>query len=122
MADGSREFGSEDEMVGRLDLAGEVAVLTLEGEFDIASGPVFSEMIAAAIERDPRAVVLDLRELTFLDSTGAGMLWDAQNRIGATRRFGVLRGSGPAFRTLELTGLGPHMAMVDDPQDLAARR
>jgi anti-anti-sigma factor len=115
-------FGSEEAMAGRVELVGDVVVLTLQGEFDVASGPVFNEMVAAAEASGARAVVVDVRELTFLDSTGAGLLWDAQTRIAVTRQFGVLRGSGPAFRTLELTGLGRHMAMVDDPQDLPARR
>jgi anti-anti-sigma factor len=122
MSDGDMTFGSEQAMAGRVELVGDVVVLTLVGEFDIASGPVFKEMVAAAESADARAVVLDVRELAFLDSTGAGMLWEAQIRMGATRPVGVLRGTGPAYRSLELTGLGRHMTMVDDPQDLPARR
>ena len=41
-------FGSEEAMAGRVELVGDVVVLTLQGEFDVASGPVFNEMVAAA--------------------------------------------------------------------------
>jgi anti-anti-sigma factor len=106
-------------MTGRLVDEGGVVTLALAGEFDIAAAATFAEMLAEAEGREPRAILVDLSELTFLDSTGAGMLWEAQTRLGAGGSFALLRGEGPAFRTLQLTGLGEHMVVLDRTEDAA---
>jgi anti-anti-sigma factor len=85
---------------------GTSAVLALSGELDVASSPMLeAELIRAA---DREFVIVDLRELEFIDSTGLGTLVRAyQQAQEAGRRFALVRGparcSGcsalPAFRT-----------------------
>jgi anti-sigma B factor antagonist len=45
------------------------AVLTIAGELDIATVPRIRERLSAIIERGARRLVVDLRAVTFMDST-----------------------------------------------------
>jgi len=66
--------------------------LHVVGELDIASAPQLQLALRQALERS-RLVVLDLRDLTFIDSSGVHVIVGAVNRareIG--RRLVVVRG------------------------------
>ena len=104
-------------MEGRVDGLGAVVRLSLTGEFDLAGAEDFSRVLAELEARRPRAIVVDLKEVTFLDSTGARLLFEAQRRA-ADWRFAVLNGSGPAHQALALTGLGAHLAVIEDVHEL----
>lgn len=89
-------------------------VVRLKGEFDLAGVPAFDE----ELERDPGphegTVVLDMRDLTFLDSSGLRAVLMADRRIRADgRRFVVVRGSERVARVLELTGVDDRLELVD---------
>jgi anti-anti-sigma factor len=73
--------------------------LRLIGEIDMDTSPV----LRRRLESDPLVTVLDLREVTFIDSTGLNVLINAnRNRIDRL----VLRSPGGAVaRVLELSGL-----------------
>src|SRR5919204_4421250 len=49
--------------------AGDVVVLAVRGEADIATAPELRAALGEAIDRSPRGVELDLRECSFIDST-----------------------------------------------------
>lgn len=51
---------------------GEVTVVTLGGELDLGSAPRLRDVALRALLGGTRSLVLDLRELEFLDSTGLG--------------------------------------------------
>src|SRR4051812_30997733 len=50
------------------------AVITLRGELDGMGAEAFKRRSRDAIEAEPSHVVIDLRQLTFLDSTGLALL------------------------------------------------
>jgi len=95
---------------------GTIVRLALEGELDIASaGQVEREL--ERIEREaPATVVLDLRRLAFMDSTGLRIVVaaDARAREGS-RRFVVVRGPEAVQRIFRMTRLDERLDMVDDP-------
>ena len=91
-------------------------VISVEGELDMASAPELERLLDG--QRGP--VLLDLRSLHFIDSSGLRLLVGAEER---SRRDGLdLRlASGPATqRILELTGLTEHFSFAD-PGTLPAR-
>jgi anti-sigma B factor antagonist len=100
-------------MKGRVEELGDVISLALEGDFDLAGAEDFSRLMGELEARRQRAIVVDLAEVTFLDSTGARLLFEAQRRAGEWR-FAVVNGRGPAHRALTLTGLGSHLEVVED--------
>ena len=64
-------------------------------------------------------LVLDLRELEFMDSTGLSILVKANQRAAdAGRRFGLVKGSRQVQRLLDLTGVAERLTLVDAPEQL----
>jgi anti-sigma B factor antagonist len=95
--------------------------LVLTGELDIAgAGRVEQEL--ERIEQDPPAtIVLDLRELAFMDSTGLRVIVAADSRAREqARRLVVVRGTDTVQRIIEMTRLHERLEMVDDPAAVEA--
>ena len=75
------------------------------GELDIATAPELVEILAR-LRHHHHPVVVDLAEVTFMDSTGLTMLMDAQ--IAAQRdgsSFTVRRPSSAVTRVFDLAGV-----------------
>ena len=63
-----------------------------------------------------RRVVLDLRELEFMDSSGLRLVALAERRLGAAGRGLVLvRGPEAVQRVFEITRMEDHLTFVDEP-------
>jgi len=98
---------------------GSVLVVTPEGDVDLRSAPAIRTEIEAS--RDGAAtVVLDLRGVTFIDSTGVRLLVEAElaaRREGFT--FAVVRGPAAVDRLFDLAGLSDRLTLIDDPSQAA---
>lgn len=94
--------------------------LSLFGELDIAAAAEF-ESALDELERDrPQRIVVDLRGLTFLDSTGLRALLGADTRARkAGRRLTIVQGPDAVRRVFEITGLEERLELVDDEGSLA---
>jgi anti-anti-sigma factor len=87
----------------RATLAG-VAVLTLEGEFDLAAVQAVHDQLAAARGGGARGVVLDMAAVTFVDSSVLRELLRAEAALHADGTPLVLAAlRPPVARLLELT-------------------
>jgi anti-anti-sigma factor len=81
-----------------------VVVLGMDGEFDLAAAPAIREQLAAARAGGPRGVVLDMTEVTFLDSSALRELLRAEAALSADGAPLVLAALRPSVaRLLELT-------------------
>jgi anti-sigma B factor antagonist len=81
-----------------------IAVLALSGELDLAAAPVLRERLADAQAAGARGVVLDMAEVTFLDSSALRELLSAEAALraaGASLVLATVR--PPVERLLELT-------------------
>jgi anti-sigma B factor antagonist len=67
---------------------GEWSIVAAQGEVDVASSPALLQAVTEAI-KDGRKVVVDLSAVSFLDSTGLGVLVQALNE--STEAGGTLR-------------------------------
>jgi anti-sigma B factor antagonist len=102
-----------------LRVDGEVVVVALRGELDLASRPRADEQLRRAEALGAPALVIDLGELEFMDSNGATLLIQAHRRALADgRRLALLNGSAEPHRVIELLGLQKLLRMVDDPREL----
>jgi anti-anti-sigma factor len=97
------------------------ALVALRGELDMLTVSKVAEVIE---ELEPQAegvrhLVLDLRGLTFMDSTGLCELVK-QNEFARSNHhnLAVVRGTDAIERLLEVTGVKDHLVLVDDPDDL----
>ena len=85
------------------------------GELDIAGAHEADEAVRQAESAGTGAVTIDLRGLTFMDSTGLRLLVAADRRAReAGRTLRIVRGQEPIQRVLELTGLGDKLPLVDE--------
>ena len=96
-------------------------LVELRGEMDLSTAPKVAETIDALKPRSDgvRHIVLDLRGLTFMDSTGLRELLRQNERAREHRRnLAVVRGNDAIQRLLKLTGVDELFVMVDEPEDL----
>jgi anti-anti-sigma factor len=94
-------------------------VVAVRGELDLASSPALEEELERVADLDSSLVVIDLRELEFMDSTGLSVLLKAHQRAEeAGHRFGVVNGPQQVQRLLSLTGVAERLTVVDSPEDL----
>jgi anti-sigma B factor antagonist len=96
---------------------GEV-LLHIAGEVDLASGQVFRAGLSAAIEDSAGAVVLDLGQVTFIDSSGIEQLVRAREEARGRLRVCALHPS--VRRVLEMTALLDWFPCRPDGADDAA--
>ena len=83
------------------------------GELDLASAPQLAHTLREA-QLDARLVVLDLRDLTFIDSSGVHVIIDAARAARREgRRLMLVRGPSEVDRVLELTGASAHLSIFD---------
>jgi anti-sigma B factor antagonist len=95
--------------------------LVLTGELDIAGAARVEEELER-IERElPATIVLDLRALAFMDSTGLRVIVAADGRAREQeRRLVIVRGSDTVQRIIEMTRLDERFEIVDDPAAVEA--
>ena len=95
----------------------------LEGELDIATTPQVEEELRRIEAQHADVIVLDLRGLTFMDSTGLRLLVTADARArDAGHRLAIVRGPAAVHRVLEITGLHSRLDLVEDPAHVSAGR
>jgi anti-sigma B factor antagonist len=93
-----------------------VRLLRLVGELDLAGVDEFERLLGAGERQDAETFVLDLRELTFIDSSGVRALIMADQRVrSGGGRFIVVRGQERVSEVLEMTGVAQRMEIVDEP-------
>jgi len=87
----------------------------LRGELDLAHAYTFDEELRTVEATRPSTVVIDLRELTFLDSCGLARLLAARRRA---RRLGhrllLVRGSATVQRLFALAAVDEAFEIVSD--------
>lgn len=89
-------------------------VIELAGELDLSGVERASEAFASALESDARAIVLDLRALEFLDSTGVHTILKAEREASEQNRsLVIVRGPRQVQRILEISGVAERLAFSD---------
>lgn len=90
-----------------------LACIYLAAELDIASAPRFERDLRRA-ELQARLVVLDLRDLTFMDSFGLRLIAASNHRCRRMgRRLVLLRGPPQVQRLLAVTGAGEGLEVAE---------
>jgi anti-anti-sigma factor len=96
-------------------LRGTTAIVTVRGDVDLCNQEQLRSAGADAA-RQAECVVVDLTDVTFLDSSGIGALLMIRGVVGdnGTRMVVVAPARGPADRVIELCGLEQHLGVVRD--------
>jgi anti-sigma B factor antagonist len=88
--------------------------VALSGELDISTAQQLEDDLRRVEAERPELIVLDLRELAFMDSTGLRLLILADQRAKEEgRRLAIGRGNEMIQRVLHLTRLDERLEIVD---------
>jgi anti-sigma B factor antagonist len=91
-------------------------MLRLTGELDLAGVDRFERLLSPDRAAGAATFVLDLRQLTFIDSSGLRAVIMADQRVrGQGGRFIVVRGPDRVNEVLEMTGVAERIELVDEP-------
>jgi anti-anti-sigma factor len=109
--------------VAHLSLAtsrtGRAAVIALTGELDLAGAAALEQELARLEGDSPRAVVLDLRDVEFMDSSGLRLIAVASQRAKERGgRLALVPGSEQVMRVFEITRMRERLDFVDDPEEV----
>jgi anti-sigma B factor antagonist len=85
--------------------SGSTAVLSVAGTVDMLTASNMETAIAAVLDRQPAALVIDLTAVDFFASHGMRVLVDTHNRIDNAIPFGVVADGPVTTRPLMLVGL-----------------
>jgi anti-sigma B factor antagonist len=92
---------------------GGVTRIALAGELDMAVAPAFRAELERAVT-ESTSVIVDLRELEFMDSSGMHALAAADARARAMdTRLVIANPAGSVLRLLELTGMREALQVVE---------
>lgn len=96
-------------------------VVTVAGEVDVATAPRLRDRLDGAIDAGTPLLVVDLTSVTFIDSTGLGVLIGAAKRVDGTEGAMRLVIAEPRILKLfEITGLLDLFAIVSSREQALA--
>jgi anti-sigma B factor antagonist len=100
------------------EAGGDVAMVAVSGDLDLSTAPELERSLAG-VQTDGRAVVLDLRRVSFMDSSGLRVILAADARArSAGSRLVLVEGPPGVQRVFKLTLLDRRLEFVADPAQI----
>lgn len=88
--------------------------IILAGEADLLGAPKIEAALKDACAEEPGLVVIDLRDLTFIDSSGLHVLMTGHEQcIAQGHEFRVIPGPANVQRLFEITGMDEILPFTD---------
>ena len=113
-------YGKEGQaMPVSIEMTGEVLTCRLSGELDHhAAMPIRQEIDKAIEEERPTLVILDFGDLSFMDSSGIGLVMGRSNTTKAVgAQLHVCNLSNQIYKVMKLSGID-RIAVVEKGSDL----
>jgi anti-anti-sigma factor len=93
---------------------GDTHVIALSGELDLAGADLLDGELKRVEASDAEQIVLDLRDLDFIDSTGVRLIYQSDMRSRAdSQRLTIRRGADRVHRIFVMTDLADRLPFVD---------
>lgn len=105
--------GRHDAPVSAVEQRDGAVIVKLAGELDLYNAHAVRDGLFAAAAESPERLVVDLTDVTFIDSTGLGVLIEARTRLPNRRGFLLAAPGLETRRALEISGLDRHFAVHD---------
>lgn len=94
---------------------GLAAVVRVGGTFDLYGADRFDREIGQILHGPTREILVDLRDVEFMDSIGLRSLVAAHHRAFEHKvPLWIVRGGAPVARVLRMTGLDMVLPLIDD--------
>ena len=91
----------------------------VKGELDHQTAPRLRSVIDEESAAGPRALILELSELSYMDSGGLSLIFETVNQLKGQPWLGLVGAKWPVSRLMEITGLTEQSGLRVLP-DLAA--
>ena len=108
---------AREEPVTGISENGETLVVQLTGELDLYTAPAVRAALLESVDRRPARGVVDLANVTFIDSTAHGALVEARSRLGSKDAFVLAAPGLETRRALEVSGLHRHFEVRETLED-----
>ena len=95
-------------------------VVSLAGELDLYNAEDVRAVLLECCAEEPSVLVLDLSEVTFIDSPALGVLIEARSRLADRNGFRLAAPGLEIRRALEVSGLDQHFSVHDTVADALA--
>ena len=95
-------------------------VIRLVGELDLYNAHQVREELFSVAGREPERLIVELSGVTFIDSTGLGVLIEARTRLVNRHAFLLVAPGLETRRALEISGLDRHFAVHDSLDEALA--
>ena len=101
---------------------GKATIIAVSGELDLASSPALQEELDRVSASDADLLIIDLRDLDFMDWTGLSVLVRAHQRAEEQgRQLAMVKGPQQVQRLLSLTGVADRWTLADSPDELLSQ-
>jgi len=105
--------GGREAAVTGVDRRDEAVVVALAGELDLYNAEEVRTALLDACAAEPEVLVVDLEQVTFIDSTALGVLIEARSRMADRSGFRLAAPGLETRRALEVSGLDRHFFVHD---------
>ena len=103
-----------------IEQRGDAVHVILSGELDISTAQRLEDDMRRVEADRPELILIDLQQLTFMDSTGLRLLITADSRAREeNRRLAIVQGNEMVQRVMRLTRLDERLTIVAHPGAVA---
>jgi len=103
------------------ELDGSAALVRVRGELDLASAPSLKWSLTDLLGSGSRRIVLDLSQVSFIDSTALSVLVGLQRALQPDGLIAIAAATAEVQNILELTGLDATFEMFPSLDDALSR-
>jgi anti-anti-sigma factor len=104
-----------------LEVTNAIATITLSGELDAASAPVFKQEVEQAASLGVKKLVLAMQDLEYMASAGLRVLIFAKQKMGTGVDIYLLDPQESVRETIEKTGFHYSVIILDGDEAAALR-
>jgi anti-sigma B factor antagonist len=115
-----RTTGGREAPVKSVEKRDGATIVSLAGELDLYNAEDVRAALLEACADEPNVLVVDLAEVTFIDSTALGVLIEARSRLADRNGFRLAAPGLETRRALEVSGLDRHFSVFDAVADALA--
>ena len=99
-----------------LEIHNEIAKITLTGELDANTAPLFKEQVERALTENIQHLVLLMTDLEYMASAGLRVLIFAKQKLGTTVDIYLIKPQAMVRDTIEKTGFHHSVVICDEYQ------
>jgi anti-anti-sigma factor len=99
-----------------IETQGDVELARVAGEVDASNVDELSQRLLAAVSNEARALVIDLRETSYIDSSGISLIFDAAARLRNRRQELRLVVTPRSFVGEVLAAVSMEQSVAIDPE------